>query len=143
MTRRVLLDPLQALAPGPPLAPLAPPPLQALAAATVLARLARGRRRRPPLAVPATPPAGTISAVVPARDEAARIGPCLTALLADPHLAEVVVVDDGSTDATAQLARRLGARAVPGSRTSIGRAIASTSEWTPPSAYQPPSSTCR
>src|SRR3954468_1357607 len=87
-------------------------PLQALAAGTVLARLARGRRRRAPLAGPATPPAGTISAVVPARDEAARIGPCLTALLADPHLAEVIVVDDGSTDATAQLARRLRARVV-------------------------------
>jgi dolichol-phosphate mannosyltransferase len=86
--------------------------LQALASGIVLARLARGRRRRPPLAVPPTPPAGTISAVVPARNETARIGPCVTALLADSHLAEVVVVDDGSTDGTAQLARRLGARVV-------------------------------
>ena len=58
---------------------------QALAAAIVAARLARGRRRRAPLD-PAAAFAGSISAVVPARDEALRIGPCLDALLADPDL---------------------------------------------------------
>jgi dolichol-phosphate mannosyltransferase len=88
---------------------------QALAGALVLARLSGGRRRRAPLdAAGAPPPAVTIAAVVPARDEAARIGPCLAGLAADPDLAEVVVVDDGSRDATAALARAAGARVVPG-----------------------------
>jgi hypothetical protein len=45
--------------------------------------------------------------VIPARDEATRLPPTLTALLADPspHL-RVVVVDDGSTDRTGLIARR-------------------------------------
>jgi dolichol-phosphate mannosyltransferase len=78
----------------------------------VLARLARGRRRRPPLAPPTGPPAAAISAVVPARDEAARIAPCVAALAADPAFTEVIVVDDSSRDATASIARALGARVV-------------------------------
>jgi dolichol-phosphate mannosyltransferase len=83
---------------------------QALATALVLSRLARGRVRRPPLSAQASAPQGSIAAVVPARNEAARIDPCLDALLADPDLAEVLVVDDGSSDGTADLARRSGAR---------------------------------
>jgi dolichol-phosphate mannosyltransferase len=85
---------------------------QALAGGVVLRRLAGGRHRRPPLAVPAEPPAATISAVVPARDEAQRIGPCLEGLLADPDLEEVIVVDDGSRDGTARVAAALGAHVV-------------------------------
>jgi dolichol-phosphate mannosyltransferase len=87
-------------------------PAQALAALVVLARLSRGRRRRPPLTVPAEPPSETISVVVPARDEAARIGPCLEPLAADADLLEVLVVDDGSVDGTAGVARAAGARVV-------------------------------
>jgi len=90
---------------------------QAVAAAVALARLGRGRTRRPPLAVPAgaaAAPASSISAVVPARDEEARLRPCLEGLLADPALAEVIVVDDRSQDGTGELARSLGARVIDG-----------------------------
>lgn len=52
--------------------------------------------------------------MVPARDEEARIGPCLTALAADPQVGEVVVVDDGSTDRTGEVAIAAGARVVAG-----------------------------
>ncbi|GLW09141.1 glycosyl transferase [Microtetraspora sp. NBRC 13810] len=86
---------------------------QAAAALAAGARLAAGRRRRPPLRPVACAP-GTVSVVVPARDEEHRIGPCLTAALADPAVAEVIVVDDESTDATARVAAGLGARVVPG-----------------------------
>jgi dolichol-phosphate mannosyltransferase len=85
---------------------------QAGAAALVLARLARGKTRRAPLTAAAEATRESISAVVPARDEAARIGPCLEALLGDRDLAEVLVVDDNSTDGTAALAERLGATVV-------------------------------
>ncbi|MCK2220317.1 glycosyltransferase [Actinomadura sp. ATCC 31491] len=86
---------------------------QAVAAGVVLARLARGRRRLPPLRAAAAPGA-LISVVVPARDEAARIGPCLRAALKDPAVAEVIVVDDRSTDGTGPLAAALGATVVTG-----------------------------
>jgi len=53
----------------------------------------------------------TVSVVVPARDEAGRVGTCVAALLAqDAAVAEVVVVDDGSADGTAAEAVRAGAR---------------------------------
>jgi len=87
---------------------------QAVAAAVALARLGRGRVRRAPLSAAVGPPPATVSAVVPARDEAARVAPCLAGLLADPDLAEVVVVDDRSSDGTGALARSLGARVIDG-----------------------------
>ena len=86
--------------------------VQAAAAAVVLARLARGRDRLAPLAAAA--PARSVSVVVPARDEAERIGPCLEALREDPGVAEVIVVDDRSSDGTAAAARSCGARVVEG-----------------------------
>jgi Glycosyltransferase like family 2 len=53
----------------------------------------------------------TVSVVVPARDEAGRVGACVAALLAqDAAVVEVVVVDDGSRDGTADEARAAGAR---------------------------------
>ena len=85
---------------------------QAAAGAVVLARLSRGRRRRPPLAARRT--ARRVSVVIPARDETDRIGPCLAGLAGDPDVHEVVVIDDGSTDATAAVARAHGARVVTG-----------------------------
>lgn len=82
--------------------------------ALALARLARAARRSPPV-TPATDGAPeSISVVVPARDEAERIGPCLAALAADPAVDEVVVVDDESRDATASVAAAHGARVVRG-----------------------------
>jgi GT2 family glycosyltransferase len=50
-----------------------------------------------------------ITVVVPARNAAPFLGECLDALLAqDPRPDEIIVVDDGSTDATAAVARARG-----------------------------------
>jgi dolichol-phosphate mannosyltransferase len=87
---------------------------QLLAAAVLLRRLARGRRRHPPLRPGAQAPPASVSAIVPARDEARRLRGCVEPLLADPDVAEVVVVDDRSRDGTAELAAALGARVVAG-----------------------------
>lgn len=51
-----------------------------------------------------------VSCIIPAWNEAARIGAVLDAALAHPALAEVIVVDDASTDATAAMAAAQGAR---------------------------------
>ncbi len=56
----------------------------------------------------------SISVVIPARDEADRIGPLLDLVVGAPGVSEVIVVDDQSTDDTAELAARLGARVVTG-----------------------------
>jgi len=54
-----------------------------------------------------TPPRGRILALIPAHDEAPRIGPVVTGALR--HV-PVLVVDDGSRDDTAAVAERAGAR---------------------------------
>lgn len=88
---------------------------QTAAAAVLLARLARGRAARPPLrAGTQRPGTATVSVLIPARDEAARIGPCVAAARADPSVTEVIVVDDESTDQTAAVAARVGARVISG-----------------------------
>ncbi|MEJ7894719.1 MAG: glycosyltransferase [Solirubrobacteraceae bacterium] len=85
--------------------------VQAALAGLVLTRLARGRERRAPLAAGSAPvPAQRVSVVIPARDEEARIGHVLRALVDDPDVHEVLVVDDHSGDATAAVATGLGAR---------------------------------
>jgi glycosyltransferase involved in cell wall biosynthesis len=56
-----------------------------------------------------------ISVIVPAYNAAATIERCLGALMADADT-EILVVDDGSTDDTARLAVRLGARVLPSAR---------------------------
>jgi len=58
--------------------------------------------------------AGSISVVIPARNEAARIADCLAALRGAPGVLEVIVVDDESSDATAQIAEQCGATVVRG-----------------------------
>jgi chlorobactene glucosyltransferase len=77
-----------------------------------LVRLGRAGRRRHRLG-PRDPAEvdETVTVVVPARDEAGRVGECVAALLAqDAKVVEVVVVDDHSTDGTADEAARAGAR---------------------------------
>lgn len=85
------------------------------AGVVVLGRFLRGARRLPPVTPrPSDEPPGPVSVVIPARDEEARLGRVLAALRHDPQVHEVLVVDDESTDGTADLARALGARVVPG-----------------------------
>jgi rSAM/selenodomain-associated transferase 2 len=71
-----------------------------------------------------------LSVVVPALNAAATLGPCLAAV-AGAH--EIIVVDGGSTDATAAMAQSLGARLVQsprgrGAQLAAG-AAAATGDW--------------
>src|SRR5947199_8062656 len=52
-----------------------------------------------------------ISVCLPARDEAATVGDVVAAI-PDALVDEIVVIDDGSTDATAETATAAGARVV-------------------------------
>jgi dolichol-phosphate mannosyltransferase len=87
---------------------------QAAALFVVLLRLAPGRRRAAPVHAPAPGEASlaadeTVSIVIPARNEVARIGRCLSALRAEEApLLEVIVVDGRSTDGTRELVARAG-----------------------------------
>lgn len=76
-----------------------------------------------PLAPPRNPPRGRITAVIPVRDGAGRIGPLVRTLR--EQCAEVIVVDDGSRDATAAQATAAGARVIRHDR-SQGPAAART-----------------
>ena len=70
-------------------------------------------RATAPSRVPA-PSRATFTVVIPARNEALRIAPLLSTLGAQtvrPN--EVIVVDDGSTDATAGMAAGAGCRVIP------------------------------
>lgn len=53
-----------------------------------------------------------ITIILPARDEAQALPACLQGIRAVLPEAEVIVVDDGSTDATADIAREHGARVI-------------------------------
>ena len=83
------------------------------AAVAAISRLARAATVAPPVR-PTLTPMQTISVVVPARDEAERIGPLLDRIVGAPGVAEVVVVDDQSSDATADIAGRAGATVISG-----------------------------
>lgn len=60
----------------------------------------------------AVPP--QVSVVIPARNESSRIAACLETLRDAPNVIEVIVVDDESSDGTADVARSLGAVVVTG-----------------------------
>ena len=50
-----------------------------------------------------------VSVLLPVRDEVRRVEACLRSILDQPGVAEVLVLDDGSTDGTGGLARRVAA----------------------------------
>ncbi len=112
--------------------------LRAAAGAVAVARLVRAARAVPPVAGADVAPA-SITVVVPARDEAKRIGPLLDRVVGAPHVDEVIVVDDESSDDTAVIARCAGATVVSGAALPAGWAgkawalhqgiAAARSEW--------------
>ncbi|WP_027527529.1 glycosyltransferase family 2 protein [Bradyrhizobium sp. CCGUVB23] len=63
-----------------------------------------------------------VSAIIPCLDEEAAIGPVVTAVLAQ-NVSEVIVVDGGSRDRTAERAEAAGAHVVVEPRRGYGRAI--------------------
>ncbi len=83
------------------------------ASGVAVVRLARAAATATPVR-PTTTPRASIAVVIPARDEAGRLGPLLDAVVGAPGVAEVIVVDDESSDATAELARSAGAVVVAG-----------------------------
>ena len=50
-----------------------------------------------------------LSIIIPVLNEAGRIGPLVNALIAQPHVAEVIVADGGSADGSQQEAKDAGA----------------------------------
>ncbi|MEU9046353.1 bifunctional polysaccharide deacetylase/glycosyltransferase family 2 protein [Kitasatospora sp. NPDC048343] len=79
--------------------------ISVLRAVAVLAAARRHKRlRRRPWGPPVTEP---VSVIVPAYNESAGIEAALRSLLASDHPVEVIVVDDGSTDGTADLVESL------------------------------------
>ncbi len=89
------------------------------AGVVAISRLAKVATAAPPIAL-ADPEGASISVVIPARDEAERIGPLLDAIVGAPGVSEVIVVDDQSSDATARIAADAGACVVAGAPLPVG-----------------------
>lgn len=104
----------------------------------VIARLARMVHAAAPVR-PTITPLQSISVVIPARNEAQRIRPLLDSVVGAPGVAEVIVVDDQSTDDTARISAHAGATVIVGKPLPHGWAGkawalqqgmgAATSEW--------------
>ena len=84
-------------------------PLVTLASAGAAALAAHAALNARLLRVPTATATGVrVSVLLPVRDEAARITPCLQALLGQQGVdLEIVVLDDGSSDGTTDVARRV------------------------------------
>jgi dolichol-phosphate mannosyltransferase len=87
---------------------------QLAAALGLIRRHGRGRRPRPPLTSPSPNAERSISAVRLARDEEGPLAGCLAPLTGDPDLAEIIVVDDESSDRTAAVGGEHGAAVLAG-----------------------------
>ena len=83
-------------------------PRQLAAALGLMRRLGRGRPPWP-LMSPSPNAERSISALSPARDKEARLAGGLAPLTGDPDLAEIIVVDDKSSDRTAAVGEEHGA----------------------------------
>ena len=64
-----------------------------------------------------------VSVIVPARNEGQTIARVVSVLADMPDVGEVVVIDNGSTDATADLARGAGAVVISEAQTGMGHAV--------------------
>ena len=74
----------------------------------LLGRLQRGDKAGTPGLVP------TVSVVIPARNEEHNLPTLLRSLASQPVKShQIIVVDDGSTDRTAEIAQRFGAQVIP------------------------------
>jgi len=108
------------------------------AGAVAISRIAKAASVAAPVR-PTLTPVHSVGVVIPARDEAERLGPLLDAIVGAPGVDEVIVVDDQSSDATAEIARRAGATVVAGTPLPDGWAgkawalqqgvTAATSDW--------------
>lgn len=77
----------------------------------LLARLAPGRHRLPPVAPRPEGTEGSVSVILATLDEAERAGPCLEGLMRQgAPVREILVVDSHSTDGTAELVREAARR---------------------------------
>lgn len=70
-----------------------------------------------------------VSVIIPAYNEAEIIGDTVKAALKIPNVSEVLVVDDGSIDRTAEVAKNAGAHSVIRSPKNMGKGDALNSAW--------------